>query len=141
MVGRPRGRGDGRVSDFPAYPSTRYSPLRDSDNCINWDRLSLVHAALQSGPLTTKQLAETTGLTRRKAVGRVGFLRELGHRVYIETHHNARVYHYLRPPGRGTCPDCGHVLRSTQPHWICDCCKDKRIEAGREIWPSVEGEG
>lgn len=118
---------------------SRYSPCRDSTNCVDWDRLSLVHAALQAGPVTTRQLSELTGLTRNSVTKRVAYLRVLGHHVYVEIARNARWYHYLRPPGRWPCPDCGHMLRSTQPHWVCDCCKDKRITGGQDIWPSVGG--
>lgn len=109
----------------------------DASSRTDWDKLALVVATMQCGPATMRQLARDTGLGYKVIQGRIARLRDLGHHIYGEKAHNSTWYHYLRPPGKYPCPDCGYMLRSTQPHYICDCCRDKRINDGQDIWPSV----
>jgi Zn finger protein HypA/HybF involved in hydrogenase expression len=105
---------------------------------LPWDDIALAFAALQVGPGTPKEIAARVGMSVGKLHTRLAYLREFGHRISIERVSQRHIYHYMRPPGKHPCPDCGNLLRSTQPHYICDVCRDKRIAAGREIWPSIE---
>jgi hypothetical protein len=105
---------------------------------IPWDTVSLVHAGMIRGACTTRLLVESTGLRPAAIYNGMDWLRKLGHRIHTEYVRGTCWFHYLRPPGKHPCPDCGSLLRSSQPHYICDCCRDRRIADGRDIWPSIE---
>jgi hypothetical protein len=116
----------------PASPTTQQT----------WDDAALLAAYWMEHHATRPETREATGLSNdrihaaRDALTRNGWLIEIAPSLVWGKQVRTWV---LRPPGKQPCPECGSMMRSTNPHYQCEVCHDKRIAAGKDIWPWEEG--
>ena len=127
MIGATRSYTEGRT----AYEEGR----------VDWDRRSLILAALEYGPMTSAQIEALTGLPRRAVPEVARTLIQEGHVIHSETMEptGRKVWIYCRPPGPAPCPgECGMIMTKYERNYYCERCRDYCIRHGQPLWPTLE---
>jgi len=114
----------------------RWPWMEDSRTPLLAARMEQVLAVLKTGPVSSLEIQRETGLSM-SIVNKC--LRELvddGHKIERDERRSRHpLIYYMRGPGKHPCPDCKHIMRSTEPHYVCERCRSKRIAEGVGTWP------
>uniref|UniRef100_A0A6M3IKP8 Uncharacterized protein n=1 Tax=viral metagenome TaxID=1070528 RepID=A0A6M3IKP8_9ZZZZ len=109
----------------------------DPRDVFDWDTISLVHAALQNGGTSVREIS-SLGVLPRTVKESLSTLRRDGHRI-MSTNRGGfgRPYTitYIRPPGNWPCPECRRMMRKSQEQYYCGPCHERRIEYDLPTWP------
>ncbi len=122
------------MSGYDYFTST--PPAQMTVSPQSFADMALLSAYLLTCRPTMREIRAATGLSDKRVDNAKRNLRDYGWHIECSSLGAAMARTYLlRPPGKQPCPECGHLMRSTNPAYQCEVCLGKRIAAGQGIWP------